>query len=286
MYQALLPGQFVTYGGKYYEVQGISADDARSGVVLRRAADHIHDRRSYRQWRDFSVFDYRSGSRRLHHGAGRDLQMRRAVASIRVDSHGYYELSSRSDLESARTVRVEGIPVRSYTNKAILEIRMPDMASVVRKTITLLLNELFVTVFPNGYPYVVALTRDEDGAFGFLLTAVDGDIDPECIYIVEDSMIDLGLGVAVERNWDRLMEIITDYLNWYVSTEEVPPRTPRPEKQFHVEIPEVPEPIKRDGWIKRVVKRIRGEKGKVLELNGAQCRGGRFDCDSAHGRGS
>lgn len=260
VYQALLPGQFVTYGGKYYEVQGISADDSRSGVVLRRAADHIHDRRSYRQWRDFFVSDIADqdpvGSITQRDG----LQMRRAVASIRVNSHGYYELSSRSDLNSARTVRVEGIPLRSYTNKAILEIRMPDMRSDVRKTITLLLNELFVTVFPHGYPYVVALTRDEDESFGSLLSFVDGEIDPECIYIVEDSMIDLGLGVAVERNWDRLMEIVTDYLDWYMSEEETPAEPEKPEKQFQVEFPEVPNPIKRDSWIKRVVKRMAGKR--------------------------
>ena len=260
VYQAMLPGQFVTYGGKYYEVQGISADDSRSGVVLRRAADHIHDRRSYRQWRDFTISDIADqdpvGSTTQRDG----LQMRRAVASIHVVSHGYYELSNRSDLNSAKTVRVDGIPDRKYTNKAILEIRMPDLEPRVRKTITLLLNELMITVFPNGHPYVVALTSDEDKSFGSLLTCTDGEIDPECIYIVEDSMIDLGLGVAVERNWTRLMEIITDYLNWYTSSEEVRPEPEKPEKQFQVEIPEVPSPIRRDGWWKRLIRRVRGSR--------------------------
>jgi len=57
------------------------------------------------------------------------------------------------------------------------------------------------------------------------------------------------------------MEIITDYLNWYMSSDELPPPPENPAKQFNVEFPEVPNPIKRDGWIKRVVKRIRGSRG-------------------------
>ena len=41
VFQALIPGQFLTYDGKYYEVQAITP---QNGVVVRRAADHITDR--------------------------------------------------------------------------------------------------------------------------------------------------------------------------------------------------------------------------------------------------
>ena len=40
VFQALIPGQFLTYDGKYYEVQAITP---QNGVVVRRAADHITD---------------------------------------------------------------------------------------------------------------------------------------------------------------------------------------------------------------------------------------------------
>lgn len=46
VFQALIPGQFLTYDGKYYEVQAITP---QNGVAVRRAADHITDRVYYRQ---------------------------------------------------------------------------------------------------------------------------------------------------------------------------------------------------------------------------------------------
>ena len=36
----------------------------------------------------------------------------------------------------------------------------------------------------------------------------------KCIFIVEDSQLDIGLLVAVERNVNRILNIISDYLSW------------------------------------------------------------------------
>ena len=49
----------VTFGGKHYEVQSIGASPLEDRVILRRAAEHIHDRVVYRQLRSFSVSDVR-----------------------------------------------------------------------------------------------------------------------------------------------------------------------------------------------------------------------------------
>lgn len=265
VYQALLPGQFVTYSGKYYEVQSIGTDDSRSGVVLRRAADHIRDRRSYRQWRDFTLLDVIDretiGSRTDRAG----LQMRRASATIRVASHGYYELTSKSDLNSALRVSVEGIPVRESYRKALLEVRLPDVPVEVRKTITLLLNEIFVTFFPHDNPYIIALTTDENKEFGSLLSGLHGEVESDCIYIVEDSMIDLGLIVAVERNWDRFMEVITDYLTWNLSPDEIDEPEMQDKEDFVLVIPDVPIQAKRKSWIGRLLDRFRRKPRSASE---------------------
>jgi hypothetical protein len=257
VYQALLPGQFVTYGGKYYEVQSIGTNETRSGVVLRRAADHIRDRRTYRQWRDFTLADIVDretvGSRTDRAG----VQMRRVHATITVESHGYFELRSKSDLNAAQRVLVEGIPIRLNRNKAMLEIRLPDVPAAVRKTITLLLNELFVTFFPHSHPYIIALTSDNDLEFGSLLSSVNGEFDEASIYIVEDSMIDLGLIVAVERNWDRFMEMITDYLTWNLSPVEIAPPEPTNKPPFELKFPEIPKPAKRQSWFRRFLARFK-----------------------------
>lgn len=259
VYQALLPGQFVTYAGKYYEVQSITSDEVRSGVVLRRAADHITDRRVYRQWRDFTISDVIDqdfvGARTNRAG----LSIRKVLATVRVDSHGYFELGSRHDFGVARPVQLDGIPNRQYSNKAVLEIEFPDIPESVRKTVALLLNEMFVTVFPHANPYVTALTVDSKQELGHLLAPLSGDVSPNSIYVVEDSMVDMGLIVAVERNWDRFMEVITDYLTWMttpvVETEGIEPEEREP---FVVVFPELPDPPKSKSWFGRAISRIKG----------------------------
>ena len=56
VFQALIPGQFLTYDGKYYEVESITP---HNGVVVRRAADHINGRKYYRQIRNIILSDWK-----------------------------------------------------------------------------------------------------------------------------------------------------------------------------------------------------------------------------------
>ena len=50
--QCMLPGQFVTYEGKYYEVKRVSP---QVGVVLHRASDLYDARKYYRQLRTYHL---------------------------------------------------------------------------------------------------------------------------------------------------------------------------------------------------------------------------------------
>lgn len=256
VFQTLLPGQFVTYGGKYYEVQGIGSADERGGVILRRAAEHIRDRWIYRNIRDYTVVDFVSADvmgSTVNFGG---VELRRFTASIDIQSLGYLELPDRSNVAKARKVLINSIPNRRYTNKAILEVRFPDVSPDVRKTITLLLNELFVTVFPYAHEYVAALTPDAEMEFGMLLNSINVEGAGDSIFIIEDSMIDLGLLITVERNWQRFLEIITDYLEWDASP--VPTKKESRTKDFVLEFPVLPERPRKLGLFERLIKRIKG----------------------------
>ena len=220
VYQALLPGQFVTHDGKYYEVQRISADDFGNGVVLRRAADHIRGRKSYRQLRTYTVSDFRVASSDTSQRTVNDMRLTRCVATIEASSWGYLESGSRAEPDSGRRVVFDDVPIRRYANKSVLAITCPGIPEQVRITLAHLLNELFVTVFPYSHDYVRALTVDPEESLGDLLDTLNISDDSwlpaasDTILIVEDSMIDLGLTVAVERHLPRFLEIITDYLAW------------------------------------------------------------------------
>jgi hypothetical protein len=226
VFQKYLPGQLLTYSGKYYQVQTITQE---SGVVLRRAADHIADRRSYRQRREYSlssfILDTAIGSRRTNRG----VELTRGFCDISVKTRGYYELTSLDNLAAAHKVDLNNIPERAYKNKAVLYLRMPEVGEDVRFTIATLLNEIFVTVYPETYHYITATIKMQPDTVSNVSklmspTQLHGFDDEDAIFIIEDCEIDLGLLVSVERNLVRLLEIISAYLEWH---EENPIRTGR-----------------------------------------------------------
>jgi hypothetical protein len=217
VFQKFLPGQLLTYSGKYYQVQTITV---QNGVVLRRAADHITDRKCYRQRREYALsgftLDPAMGARRT----GRGVELSRGFSDIVVKTHGYFELTSLDNLAAAHRVDLSSIPDRTYKNKAMLCLKLPEVSEDVRFTITILLNEIFITLYPEGYHYITATMKkysDTVSNIAELLNPIqlNGFEDEEAIYIIEDCEIDLGLLVSVERNLIRFLEIIADCLAWH-----------------------------------------------------------------------
>ena len=217
VFQKYLPGQMLTYSGKYYQVQTITP---QSGVVLRRAADHIADRKSYRQRREYAlsgfIQDPTMGSCRTSRG----VEISRGFCDISVKTYGYYELTSLDNLASAHQVDLNNIPERTYKNKAVLCLKLPEVSEDVRFTVAILLNEIFITLYPESYHYITAMISkhsDTESNIIKLLNPIQlkGFSDEDAIYIVEDCEIDLGLLVSIERNFTRLFEIIADYLAWH-----------------------------------------------------------------------
>lgn len=216
VFQALIPGQFLTYDGKYYEVQAITP---QNGVVVRRAADHITDRVYYRQLRHIRINDWKDDENIGGQKSVEGISIYKGYCEIDIETAGYLEMTSYENLNAAKEVRVSGIPVRSYRNKLVMKLNLPDVSERVRYTLCLLLNEIFRTIYPDAYPYICAVTLvDTNHAPEKLKGAMytlSGKVDGSAIYIVEDSEIDLGLIASVERNLKRYFEIITEVLMWH-----------------------------------------------------------------------
>jgi hypothetical protein len=217
VFQRYLPGQMLTYSGKYYQVHTIIAE---SGIVLRRAADHITDRKSYRQRREYTLSgfspDPAMGSRRTSRG----VEISRGSSDILVKTYGYYELTSLDNIASAHKVDLNNIPHRAYKNKTVLCLKLTDVSEDVRFTVAMLLNEIFITLYPESCHYITATVKMQSDIASNIVTLlsplkIDGFEDQGAIYIIEDCEIDLGLLVSIERNLIRLLEIIADYLAWY-----------------------------------------------------------------------
>ncbi len=277
IYQKYLPGQFFTFGGKYYEMQYLTADGQ---VLVRRAADHINGRPSYRQIREYTISDTRP-SHKI--GACKDINGMRVVrefADIEVVTPGYYRMEKHNDFTTARKIVFEGknsgIPKRVYRNKEIIRIELPcaegKLTDNIRYTVTVLINELFKTIFAENQAFISAVTdlsfldeaqTDKPQTYSLKGEAISGN----SIYIIEDSQLDLGLTVAFERNIERIFSIIHDYLDWhYEKLEESlnPPEDPKPPIVFG-DFPEEAKP-KKKGVFSKIGEGVRKTVDKIKGL--------------------
>lgn len=262
VFQALIPGQFLVYAGRYYEVESITP---HNGVIVRRAADHITGRKYYRQLRHIKLSgwtdDTTVGSQRI---LG-DIELRKGCCQVAVRTDGYLEMNDYHDLNTARAVYVNGIPDRAYRNKQILKIVFPDAPDRVRYTLCLLMNEIFCTLYPDAYPYICAVTALEEGTqlpeqLKYAMYTLDCGKADGAVYIVEDSEIDLGLTASVERNLERYLQIIAEVLTWHDSKMKEKPEKEEPEEEFRPEFPPEPEQAagkKKKGFLGGIMETIR-----------------------------
>lgn len=273
VFQNLLPGQFFSYDGKYYEAVSISYE---KGVVVRRAAEHLVERKYYRQLRDIEISGWQDedvlGARREED----NIEIVRGHCDIRISTYGYMEMPSNENVKDAKFIYVDGIPVREYRNKSILKVHLPNITKEVRYTIALVLNEMFRTIYPDTWQYLyVAVKTDEDfrekSNLKNVVYELKGEVEEDYFYIIEDSEIDLGLIVSFERNIRRYLEFVTEYLTWY--TTEIPEEEENAEEEAEeqpsvVEEEEVFQEKTKYTWWQRVKDFFRRHFGKGLVPGG------------------
>lgn len=278
IYQRHIPGQFFTFGGKYYEMLHLTADGQ---VLVRRAADHIVGRPSYRQKREYIIYGTNAVEKVGAQQNISGMRISREYADVRVKTSGYLNMKQYNNFASAEDVVFEGeysqIPDRLYRNKEILRIELPDADGAftddVRYTVTMLLNEVFRTLFAENQAYICAVTCDDhidEGGFRPTTYKLSGDgyeLSHNSIYIIEDSQLDLGLTIAVERNLKRILRIVQDYLEWHLEAMEHslnPPKDPEPPKYTgQTELPE-DKKAKQNG-IKGFVQKIKDKIKRTLD---------------------
>lgn len=217
VYQKYLPGQFFTLNGKYYEMISTTADNR---IMVRRASEHINGRVSYRQIRKYVFDEIRNSDDMGALKTVNDIGIHYLFADFEVETPGYWKLNAYNDFKNGALVEINGVPVRKYFNKKILKLDFSSLGQEftesVRKTLTVLLNEVFLTLFAENQPFISAVTvGDSELPSTYSLSINDVETSYEnCIFIIEDSQLDIGLLVAVERNIERIMQIISDYLSW------------------------------------------------------------------------
>ena len=286
VFQRHLPGQFLTFNGKYYEMCGMSGD---GHVLVRRAADHIKGRPYYRQLRQYTI---KTSIPSTGIGDQKNISgmiLSNEYAEFQGETLAYLDMSTAKDFKHAKVVKINDIPLRNYHNKRVLRIEMPNITDEVRYTLTFLLNEVFATVFSENHPFIIATTSSPPFALegehegnGFLTYTLEdnsANSDSNSIYIIEDSQIDLGLLIATERNFKRILEIICDYLDWHMETVAASENEPLEEPASPSVILPEEEELKK-GFFGRLVDKIKNLfKPKKTKDEGEETE----DLDKSHG---
>ncbi len=217
VYQKYMPGQFFTLSGKYYEMVSTATDNR---ILVRRASEHIGGRLSYRQVREYTINRIEDSASMGALKTVNNIGIHYQFADFSVETPGYWKLHAHNDFDNGTLVKVNGVPTREYHHKLILKLDFSSFGDSftdsVRMTLTNLLNETFVTLFADNQPFISAITvgnYDAPLTYSLATTEAIKRLD-KCIFIVEDSQLDIGLLVAVERNINRIFQIISDYLSW------------------------------------------------------------------------
>lgn len=264
IFQKYLPGQFFTFGGKYYEMLRVTSTGQ---VQVRRAADHITGRPAYRQVRHYRLSDVADCTGMGDRMDVAGLTVTRQTADIRVETPAYWKLERYNDFAGGRLVSVNGVPERAYYGKQVLRIDLPEqgLTDEVCATITILFNEVFRTLFAENHAYIAAvMPGNTEIPMTYGLEGVQGS---RCIYIIEDSQLDLGLLVSVQRNLNRIFAILCDYLDWHMDAVEKSlnpppePETPEPEPEPEEEAAE-----KAKGLLGRLTQKVKAAVRKVGEF--------------------
>ena len=270
VFQKYLPGQFFTLAGKYYEMLSVTSDGR---VLVRRAADHINGRPVYRQQRNYFISGVRDSAEIGSSRTAGGMRVVRQNADIRVETPLYWDMRARNDFETAKKTVINGIPERSFRNKQILRIDFPGaegFTTEIRDTVAQLINELFVTLFADNACYISAVTAGECSVpVTYSIRGEGGSVaDGNAIYIIEDSQLDLGLIVAVERNLGRIFSIISDYLGWHFEelersmNPEPQPVAPQPAENGESEA----KPEKKKNIFRRIWEAIKSFFRKIKEF--------------------
>jgi hypothetical protein len=217
VYQKYMPGQFFTLNGKYYEMVSTATNNR---IMVRRASEHIGGRLSYRQVRNYTIHHLEDSSSMGALKSVNNIDIHYQYADFSVETPGYWKLRAHNDFDNGDLVKVNGVPVRDYHHKQVLKFDFSKLGDAftdsVRMTLTNLLNEVFVTLFADNQPFISAVTPGSyDAPLTYSLALEEGIENAEkCIFIIEDSQLDIGLLIAVERNVNRILQIISDYLAW------------------------------------------------------------------------
>lgn len=244
LYQNYLEGQYVSFNGKYYLIDKIDYDN---GIVeLTYSSNNASVR--YRQCRQISNVVHRGISKELPVLKVRDSILKKNIlrADIEVNTDGYYEFNNAISFAPGGfgykkvDSKKKGLR-RNYksTNVLAVNISSATISAMSQKekfklsfTLSVLLNEIFETLFSNIKQYIIVRSVVPDNScwsdfeneeiINLYRPIVDSNVEDGInIYITEDTELEKGITDTIVNNFDNIiMRLLFDYLFWLLQEKE------------------------------------------------------------------
>ncbi len=238
MYQNYLPEQTITLNGKAYKIENI---DYRNSIVNLTYSNN-NNNTIYRQCRLVDIQKFGKEIKVAPDIRVGNTIMKRGVynADFNIVTDGYYEFADKISFEpgefSYNSINNNMLGLtRNYKNSNIFKIEIEgnyfkdmddDSKFRIGYTLSLLLNEIFVTLYKDINQYIIIRNvLNSDIKFGkfkreelvkLYNPIVSDDVsDGINIFIMEDTELEKGIIDSVFNSFDKvILPLLVDYLNW------------------------------------------------------------------------
>ncbi len=239
LYQQFLPGQYHSFNGELYKIQKVDIEHGMVEVTF----EQIIEQKYYRPITEYKISklseerNFKSETISIEQI---DIRIAAMHADVRINTSGFLEFNEMLNFKSMKvhTYHQEEQIKRHIENGHILRIEIRSKLGIIENaakiefTLTLLLNELFLSFFPDTHHFVRAFARLEDPFFNqtdsqskqlqMVTPSFQADDDHEeegtiTLYMIEDSPVHLGMLEAIHHNWEKIFDILNDYLFWLLN---------------------------------------------------------------------
>lgn len=239
LFQNYLPDQTHAFNGRPFNVRGYD----RINRVLRTNHRPPESIVAYRPDLEVTLMKLRPPLTNSHEKEPSNrMKLDLCEGTFEVATKGYFSFKSGISLASNAynytRVGEREVPVREYHlgRVAILSMEVEDSFSKedvlrIMATLSVLLNELMWSLFPETHQYVLIGSPLNEltikGEFDQLFPTVRvADTRPSLeekiiqLLIIEDAHQDLGLVQSIFDQWDYILRILDDYLQWLLNGSE------------------------------------------------------------------
>lgn len=256
LFQNYLPNQTHAFNGKSYSIMGYDKLN-RKLLTNHRSPEPIVAYRPDLAVHITQMDEPLTESQRKDFGE--DLGITLCEGAFEVQTKGYFTFKTGFGLQKNGYVYTNTspteVPMRQYSlgRMATMMINVDDKDSEkkldvprITATLTVLLHEVFFTLFPETHQYIVVGSPVNNllfkGQFAQLYPSVaikgmQPDLKQRVVVLLflEDSFQDLGLVQSIFDKWDYIFRVADDYLTWLTDGQEANPlvqnNTPTANKQ-------------------------------------------------------